>query len=462
MKQRLFALGVSLLRRNPGLKVRVRPLFRRFMDRHANSRVRWTARRVYSRSRFYRDLMKRSGLTPRDIRGVKDLRKLPLTSPSDLSTDPYAFLCVPFDQIGAVYTTAGTTGDPKMVFFTRDEIDRAIELGGTMMRAGGLGPGFGPGKAVQIMFAYGRPSWGAGYICQRMVEKAGGLPIPASNSLEPEEQLSLMEKFRPVAILGTTSYVFRVTEELVQRGVDLTKFGVHTIGLGAEAWPESVREYLEEKWGATVMDQYGLTEATFAVAAECGEQNGLHVNEIDLYLEVVDPETGEPVAPGEEGEIVFTTLSRRAMPLLRYRTGDVATMIPGECECGSPTVRISRIRGRTDDMFTLGTGENMYPSFFDEALLGISGVVDYQIILSGENMRDTILVKVEASSPSEKLRKEIKEAVLSVRNIRHDFEISKAITSVEVEFVGSGEISEASGDEIKRRRVVDLRQRYPT
>ncbi|RLG42369.1 MAG: phenylacetate--CoA ligase, partial [Thermoproteota archaeon] len=283
-----------------------------------------------------------------------------------------------------------------------------------------------------------------------------------SNSLEPEEQLSLMEKFRPVAILGTTSYVFRVTEELVQRGVDLTQFGVHTIALGAEAWPESVREYLEEKWGATVVDQYGLTEATFAVAAECREQDGLHVNEIDLYVEIVDPETGERVAPGEEGEIVFTTLSRRAMPLVRYRTGDVAAMIPGECGCGSPTVRITRIRGRTDDMFTLGTGENMYPSFFDEALLGIPGVVDYQIVLSGENMRDSILVRVEASSPSEDLRREIREAVLGVRSIRHDFEVSKAISSVEVEFVGSGEISQASGEEIKRRRVVDLRGRYPT
>ncbi|HDI86283.1 MAG TPA: phenylacetate--CoA ligase family protein [Candidatus Korarchaeota archaeon] len=462
MKQRLFALGVSLFRRNPGLKERARPLFRRLIDRHANSRVRWTVRRVYSKSRFYRDLMRRSGLAHRDIRGVEDLGKLPLTSPSDLSADPYAFLCVPFDEVGAVYTTAGTTGDPKMVFFTRDEIDRAIELGGTMMRAGGLGPGFGPGKPVQIMFAYGRPSWGAGYVSQRMVERAGGLPIPASNSLEPEEQLSLMEKFRPVAILGTTSYVFRVTEELVQRGVDLRQFGVHTIALGAEAWPESVREYLEEKWGATVVDQYGLTEATFAVAAECREQDGLHVNEIDLYVEIVDPETGERVAPGEEGEIVFTTLSRRAMPLVRYRTGDVAAMIPGECGCGSPTVRITRIRGRTDDMFTLGTGENMYPSFFDEALLGIPGVVDYQIVLSGENMRDSILVRVEASSPSEDLRREIREAVLGVRSIRHDFEVSKAISSVEVEFVGSGEISQASGEEIKRRRVVDLRGRYPT
>ncbi|HDM92583.1 MAG TPA: phenylacetate--CoA ligase family protein [Candidatus Korarchaeota archaeon] len=417
-------------------------------------------RHSYERSKFYRSMFRQQNLTPDDIRGVEDIRKLPLTSPSDLSSDPYSFLCVPFEEVGAIYTTAGTTGKPKKVFFTKDEIDKSIELGSTLMRAGGLGHGFGPGRAVQIMFAYGRPSWGAGYITQRMIEEAGGLPIPASNSLSPAEQLELMEEFRPIAIVGTASYVYRVTEELSQ-SVELSELGVRTIALGAETWPERVRQYLEEKWDARVMDQYGLTEATFAVASECSMQDGLHLNEIDLYVEMVDPDTGEPVSPGEEGEVVFTTLSRKAMPLIRYRTGDVAAMIPGECECGSPTRRISRIRGRTDDMFTIGTGENMYPSFFDGALLGIRGVVDYQIVLTGEGMRDEITVRVEAENPSEELRQKIIESVLGVRSIKHDFEVTRAIARVEVEFVEKGWISENSGEDVKRRRIVDLRGRYP-
>ncbi len=458
MRQKLFAATVSLLRRRPRLKYTARPVFRRLIDRNADSKVRWILRWAYSHSKFYRNLMREAGVTPDDIRGADDLQKMPTTSPKDLSADPYQFLCVPVEEVGAVYSTAGTTGRPKLVFFTREEIERTIQLAGTILR-----PQIQESRrrAVQIMFAYGRPSWGAGYISQRIVECAGGLPIPASNSLSPWEQLELIERFRPISIVGTASYVYRVTEELSNSGADLRSYGVRRIGLGAEAWPERVRTYLEEKWGAKVSDSYGLTEATFALGSECDERSGLHLNEVDHYVEVVDPETGERVSPGEDGEVVFTTLSRRAMPFIRYRTGDVASPVDGACGCGSPTRRISRIKGRTDDMFTLGTGENMYPSFFDDAILGIPSVVDYQLIITGEGMRDSILVRVEARVPSEELRARIRDAVLDVRTLRHDLEVTRSIMKVEVEFASPPENLGSDSSQIKRRRVLDLRQRYP-
>jgi len=324
----------------------------------------------------------------------------------------------------------------------------------TDLAAAGLAMfGYTKKDTIQIMFSYGRPSWTGGTLAEMGGQKLGATVIASGDTLSTEEQIQTIKELGTTVLFGYPSYLHRVTEE-ASKIHDLTQLGIHSIFLGAAPWPESLRKYLQEAWNAKAYDDYGLTELA-GVAGECKYQNGLHVNELDFFLEVVDPSTGEHVGPEEKGEIVITTLNREGMPLLRYRTRDISYIIEEECGCGINTSRLGRIKGRTDAMIIVGTGENIFPYMFDEVFLNLNGVLDYQIVLENEGFQDEIIVRAEVSHRTDKMKQKVLQALSQVSPISRDIDITKTIAKPKVELVEPGTLKKSS--ETKVRKIIDKR-----
>jgi phenylacetate-CoA ligase len=295
-----------------------------------------------------------------------------------------------------------------------------------------------------------------GSLLQAGLAKRGCMIVPKGNTPSPEEQIKAMETFGTTYLYGTPSYLHRVTEE-GKRIMDLRSLGIKGIYLGAEPNSKAFRNYLEEVWGTKTYDGYGMQELGTGVGGECLQRSGIHA---DLYLaiEVVDPETGQPLKGGEAGELVFTTLGREATPLIRYRTGDIACLLPDEpCPCGMlPTRKISNILGRTDDLMFLGTGENFYPDLLDQVMVGIEGVVGYQMVVGKAGYKDTLLLRIETTSPSTELTARITQRLYEeIPFIRHDVMQSQTIAEPVVEFISPGTLQKSNP--VKVRKVVDTR-----
>lgn len=426
-----------------------RPLQRLYQD----FLLRSTVRHARLHSPFYRGLFAERGLDTESIRCVADLPKLGFfTTANDLRHDPWAFLAVPRDRVVYVMTSAGTTGKPKMIFLTRSDWNVVAADAAVGMHYFGLTQR----DVVQILYCYGEPGWMVGPFLQATLEHLGPLIVPAGNSASIEQQVHLMRTYGTTVLAGTPSYLHRLTEE-ARSLVDLHSLHIRMMFLGAEAWSESFRAYLQKAWGARVYDSYGMTEMGLAGAGECALQAGLHVMP-NLVVEVIDPETGASLPAGKEGELVVTTLGREAMPLLRYRTGDIAALLPEEeCPCGIPTPRISRIKGRSDDMVCVGTGENLYPEDLDRAMMGIANVRGYQLVIGKDGYKDTLSLRIETDSPSPELAQTVVDRLYrGFGFLRHDVQQSQTIAAPTVEFVAPGGLGGRSA--IKLRRVVDRRK----
>ncbi len=411
-----------------------------------------TVRHAALHSPFYRSRFQEAGVAAGSIRSAADLPLLGFfTTGRDLREDPDAFLAVPKERVVHVMSSAGTTGRSKIIFFTLRDWQRVSQSLAIGMRLEGLRCR----DVVQILYCYGQPSWPTGSMIQSALERIGALIIPASNTCPIEQQLAMMRTYGTTVLISTPSYLHRLTEE-GQKQLDLRSLGIRAMYLGAEPWGESLRRHLQEAWGASAYDSYGMVEMGVAGAGECAQHDGLHLMS-HIVVEVVDPETGRSLAPGEEGELVITTLRREAMPLIRYRTGDIAALLPYQrCPCGIPTPKISRIKGRTDDMVCLGTGENFYPAHLERALVGIPGISGYQLVIGKEGYRDTLLLRVETDAPSDGLARQIVEGLYhAAKFVRHDVEQSETIARPRVEFVAPGTFQ--SRTPIKTRRIVDLR-----
>ena len=412
-------------------------------------RLRRTVKYAYERSEFYRQAFRERGIKPSDIRSASDLTKIPFTTPLDLQRDPYSFLAVPREKIARVFTSGGTTGSPKKIFYSKRDVENIAQI-----NAIGLSMlGIKETDTIQIMLSYGRPSWIGGAITEMGGQKLRATVIASGDTLSTEEQIQTIKELGSTVLVGYPPYLHRVTEE-ASNNEDLTQLGIHTIILGAQPWPESLRKYLQEKWNSKVYDAYGLTEIG-GVAGECRIQNGLHINEFDLLPEIVDPSTGERLEYGEEGELVFTTLNREGMPLLRYRTHDLSYFIEEPCGCGLNTLRIGRIPGRTDDMAKVGTGEFIFPNMFDQVILNLEGILDYQIVLEKEGFKDKIIVKAEADEKTERMKQKLFDALLQVSPIARDVEVTQTIATPEVVLLKPGTLKKAS--EIKVRKIIDRR-----
>jgi phenylacetate-CoA ligase len=373
-------------------------------------RLRQTLQYSYEKSAFYRGLFNKAGLVPDDVRSLNDLSRLPFTEPHHLSESPYRFLCVSQAEVARPYSfvTSGTTGPKKKVFWSRGDLERIIEF-----MAAGIATVAGPGDVVQIMLADGRP-FSQADLLHRGVKKLGATPVLTAMDLRAKEILEIVESSHTAVLFGYTSRLFRLTREL-QTKQDLSATGVKVIFAAGDYMPEAMRHELQKIWNCRVHTHYGLTEMGLGVAVECDARDGYHFNEAGLLLEVVDPRTGVPIPAGEQGELVFTTLTRQAMPLIRYRTHDISRLIPDPCPCGSAgLLRIDRVRKRLESIVTLEGGDEIYLSLFDDVLFEVPGIIDYEVALTRERGRDRLEFTVEELSRDTDILPEIDRKLLSV------------------------------------------------
>ncbi|MBM4293456.1 MAG: phenylacetate--CoA ligase [Deltaproteobacteria bacterium] len=351
-------------------------------------RLQDTVRRA-GQSPFYRQRLAQAGINAEPLQSLEDVRRLPFTTKDDLRAAGPDMLTCPLTEIVRLHASSGTTGQATVIYYTRRDIAAWADLVARSMFMTGVRPG----DVFQNMMGYGLFTGGLGF--HYGAELLGALTIPAGagNSLR---QIQLMQQFGTTVLHIIPSYALYLLATFAQGGVDPRELHLRMAFIGAEPHTEEMRRRIEEAYGVKAYNSYGLSEMNGpGVAFECPEQNGLHVWEDAFLLEVVDPVTLEPAGPGETGELVFTSLTRQGMPILRYRTRDLASLYPEPCPCGRPHRRISRIQGRTDDMLVV-KGVNIFPIQIERVLLARPEVdANYLVELTRENYNDVMHVKVE-------------------------------------------------------------------
>ena len=408
-------------------------------------RLRETVARALS-SPHYGKVLGGKGISPEDIRSLEDLRRIPFTTKEDLRRGfPYGFLAVPKDEVVRLHASSGTTGTPTVVYHTRRDLEVWADLVARCLYMVGMRKE----DVFQNMMSYGLFTGGLGL--HYGAERIGALVIP-SGAGNSRRQITLMRQFGTTAIHIIPSYALKLLETFQEMGLDPKEMKLRMAFVGAEPHTEEVRRRIEEAYGIDAFNSYGLSEMNGpGVAFECPYKEGMHVWEDSYILEVIDPETLEPVPDGEEGELVLTTLRREAMPLLRYRTGDLAFVYPDPCPCGRTHRRISRIKGRTDDMFII-KGVNVFPMQVEQVLMAFPEVGNnYVIILEKAGPMDEMVVRIEVREEllGGGIRKleELKERVK--RALREEI-----LVTPKVEFVEPGGLPSGEG---KAVRVIDRR-----
>ncbi len=351
-------------------------------------RLQATVRRVARKVPLYQRKLADGGVKPRQIQSLADLRRLPFTTNADLrDTYPTGLLAVPSEDVLRLHTSSGTTGKPKALFFSRRDVDNAGELMARCL----VMTGVTRRDVLQNMMTYGL--FTGALVMHYGAEKVGCLVIPAGPG-NSEKQLLLMQDFRTTVIHVTPSYALYLADFLQKKGVDPRRdLALRKAFVGAEPYTEETRRKIEQALGIDVYNSYGLSEMNGpGIAFECEHKCGMHIWEDNFLVEILDPRTGEPLPDGQTGELVLTTLCREAMPLLRYRTRDITSIVPGPCPCGRTHRRLHRITGRSDDMLIV-RGVNIYPQQIERVLMSLPGVGrNYQIVLDG---LDEMTINVE-------------------------------------------------------------------
>ena len=403
---------------------------------------------LYSKVDFYRKKMDEKGIKPSGIHSLQDIEKLPFTTKEDLRLNyPHGLRACPPDRIVEVHMSSGTTGTPVVDEYTIRDLDIWREAMARTLAAGGCTKD----DIVQNCYGYGLFTGGAGVHYGSLAIGAGVLPMSSGNT---ERQLLVLQDFASTMLTSTPSYALYMAEEAEALGIDLKKLPISKGCFGAEPWSENMRKEIEERYNIKAYDIYGLTEIIGpGVSFECEVQDGLHINEDLFYPEIIDPESGKPLPPGEKGELVFTTLTKEGTPLLRYRTRDINCLIQDECSCGRTTVRMHRIFGRTDDMLII-RGVNLFPSQIEHALFGVDGTEPaYLIVVTrGESHMDEIELQVEVKKEyfSDETKK-LEELKAKIENVMK----SKLQVVVKVKLVEPKTIERSIG---KAKRVIDKRQ----
>lgn len=355
-------------------------------------RLQSTLSRVARNVPLYRKRFEEMGFDPDDFRSLDDLSRLPFTTKSDLRENyPYGLFAVPLREVVRLQASSGTTGKPTVVGYTKNDVKRWAGLTARLLMAAGATRD----DVVQVALNYGLFTGGLGfhYGCEAL----GASVIPASSG-GTRRQVMIMQDYRTTALVCTPSYALHLADVMDEMGLNPTSLSLRWGLFGAEPWTEEMRREIEHRLHLTATDNYGISEVMGpGVAGECLEKNGLHVNEDHFLMEILDPASGKPVAPGEVGELVLTTLTKEAFPVIRYRTGDLTRLLDGDCPCGRTSRRIGRIIGRTDDMITV-RGINVFPSQVEAILLQVEGAEPhYQIILERDASHlDIATVLVEA------------------------------------------------------------------
>jgi phenylacetate-CoA ligase len=354
--------------------------------------------RARARVPFYKDTLAAASMEDEDVT-LERLADLPFTRKDHLREHyPFGLFAVPREQLVRIHASSGTRGKPTVVGYTRAD----LELWREVMARALASAGAVPGQLIQVAYGYGLFTGGLGFHDGAEHMGLTVVPISSGNTLR---QILLLQDFRPQGLACTPSFALHIGESMREQGIDPRALGVAYGLFGAEPWTEAMRAQLEALWGCVAVDFYGLSEMIGpGVATECAEaRDGLHVNEDHFLPEIVDPRTGASLPDGQEGELVLTTLTREALPMIRYRTGDVTRLDPSPCRCGRSTVRMARIKGRTDDMLII-KGVNVYPSQLEAALLTLEDVAPhYQLLVDRRGSFPTLAVHVE---PVERLVRE--------------------------------------------------------
>jgi len=402
---------------------------------------------VYDNVPFYRKKFNEMGISPRDIRGIEDIDKLPFTTKNDLRDNyPFGLFAVPMEQIVRIHASSGTTGKPTVVGYTQEDIDIWSEV----MARSLVSSGATKNSIIQNAYGYGLFTGGLGI--HYGAERIGATVIPISGG-NTARQILIMQDFGSDVLTCTPSYSLYLAEELEKKGLKRSdiklKYGV----FGAEPWSEGMRCEIERRLNIKAINIYGLSEIIGpGVANECLEQAGLHIYDDHFYPEIIDPATSNHVKEGEKGELVLTTLTKKGIPLIRYRTRDLTRFLPGECKCGRTHPRIDRIMGRTDDMLII-RGVNVFPSQIEEVLVQIEEVAPhYQIIVDRVHNLDVLTVMVEVSEKV--FSDEIKKLEMIEKKIQQEIENVLGI-SVAVKLVEPRTIERSEG---KAKRVIDNRK----
>lgn len=411
-------------------------------------RLKSLVKYTYDRVELFRNRCVERGVRPEHIKKLEDMAILPTFTKSDLrDTYPFGLFATPMSEIVRFHASSGTTGKPIVVAYTKDDLRLWSECVQRALAACGLGAG----DIIQNAYGYGLFTGGLGLHQGATDLGLTVVPVSGGNS---ERQIMLMRDFGTTAVSCTPSYFLHLIDAAKAQGVDMRDLPLRVGVFGAEPWTDEMRRHIEEEAGIEAFDIYGLTEICGpGVGIECKEHHGLHIFEDHFYPEILDPETLEPLPDGEEGELVFTTLTKQAMPMIRYRTRDLSVIGPDPCECGRRIRRIRRIHARTDDMLII-RGVNIFPSQIEAGLLSVDGALPhYAIIVTRENNLDKLEVQVEIPrekfsdkiSEIEKLRAQIAESIHRIINI--------AAT------VTLAEPNSLPRSEGKARRVTDLRGR---
>ena len=378
-----------------------------------SARLVKTVDRVYHNVEFYRKRMQELGLEPGDIKGIEDITKLPFTTKKDLRDNyPFGLFAAPHSEIVRIHASSGTTGKATVVGYTRKDLEVWSECVARALTMAGVGRD----DVIQVAYGYGLFTGGLG--AHSGAEKLGAMVVPMSTG-NTKKLTTMMIDFGVTAIACTPSYLLHIAETLEESG-EIEKIKLKSAICGAEPWTENMRLQIEEKLHISAHDIYGLSEIMGpGVACDCKYHKGLHIFEDHFLPEIVSPETGLPVAPGETGELVFTTLTKEGIPLLRYNTRDLTSISYDKCECGRTLARISRFKGRSDDMLII-RGVNVFPSQIEAALLELGGTTPhYMMIVDRVGNLDTLEVQVEVEErffsdeirQLEKLTKDITHAI---------------------------------------------------
>ena len=346
---------------------------------------------VYENVRYYRNLMDSAGVTPDDIKGVDDIKKLPFLSKADLrAAYPYGLLGTDLKNCVRIQSTSGTTGKRVVAFYTQKDIDLWEDCcARAIVAAGGT-----KGDVCQVAYGYGLFTGGAGL--NGGSHKVGCLTLPMSSG-NTERQIQFMMDLNATILCCTPSYAAYIGETLAEKGYKPEDNKLKAGIFGAEPWTEEMRKSIEKSLGIKAFDIYGLTETSGpGVAFECEEQTGMHINEDHFYAEIIDPDTGEVLPEGQKGELVFTSLDKEAFPLLRYRTRDICILSRKKCSCGRTLIKMCKPMGRSDDMMII-RGVNVFPSQIETVLLNEGYNPNYQIVVDREHNSDTLDIYVELS-----------------------------------------------------------------
>jgi len=418
------------------------------LKKYQLKKLKEQVKHCYENSIFYKKKFDSVGLKPENIRSLDDLKKIPFTAKNDLRDNyPFGMVTAKSDEIVEIHASSGTTGNPIVGAYTKNDMDVWQEvMARSIYTTGGRQQ-----DVIHIAYGYGLFTGGLGF--HYGAQKVGAKIIPASGGMT-QRQIKLMKDLGATILACTPSFAVYLAETMAQDGIDPRKDLKLKSGMfGAEPWSDKIRERIEKELGIEAFDVYGLTELCGpGVSIECNEHHGLHIAEDHFIVETIDPDTGEVLPAGEEGELVFTTLTKTGLPMLRYRTRDISKIETEKCKCGRTHARMMRVHGRSDDMLIV-RGVNVFPSQIEYAVMCFSELAtQYLIVLDRPGALDTFLVKVELSEQAANNPQLDKNALKN--SIQQRIHIVTGLTA-DVEIVKPGELPRTEG---KAKRVLDLRK----